>query len=161
MPPSKVTVNTATPKFKAPQTSRYTDVTYRSFSSQLTISEQEFHSPRKRQSWPISSTLNQNIQSLALPPTNCPVLHSRGRRKHKGGAVLSHHPSLYVRTVLLRCALEHQLAHAGGISLTAHGLHHGTNHSASSLHLAVANLLKHVWLLRERRINRLDQWAIV
>jgi hypothetical protein len=38
--------------------------------------------------------------------------------------------------------------------LAAHGLHDSANHSACRLHLAFANLLADIWLLRKCCVNR-------
>ena len=43
-------------------------------------------------------------------------------------------PSSLART------FEHQLAHARGIRLALHGLHHGADDRAGRLHLAIADL---------------------
>ncbi len=61
----------------------------------------------------------------------------------------------------MRSSLEHELAHSSRICLAAHRLHDRADDRTGSLHLAIANLLEHVGLLRERRIDRLDQRAII
>ncbi len=57
--------------------------------------------------------------------------------------------------------LQHELPGARRVGLAAYRPYDGTDHGSGSLHLAVADLLEHVGLLRESRIDLGDQGAVV
>jgi len=57
--------------------------------------------------------------------------------------------------------LQHELSEARSVGLAIHRLHDGIGHGSVSLHFAVANLLEHVRLLRESRIDRGDEGSVV
>src|SRR5688500_5891424 len=61
----------------------------------------------------------------------------------------------------LRAACDHDLANAGRVGLTLRGLHDRSDDGAGRLDLAVADLLSHVRLGRERLVDGLFQGRVV